>query len=112
MNEASSNALKLASRWSPHLPDRASSWRGGSQSLLVLGKGSQAARAHVHTDGAASHGEGHPLHVGAPAPLGVALRETDTVAGLWLCLATESTPMGHGVYPLKIAISLVSSDRL
>ncbi len=73
--------------------------RAASKGLVALRQRAQAARADVQAHGAVAQAQGHPLHVGVPAPLGVALRKADIVAELWPSLATESAPVRHCVIP-------------
>ena len=75
------------------------------KALTGLGKGPQTASTDVHAHRPLADAQGHALHVGPPAPLGVALRETDIIAELRPRLAAKSASMGHAITPSQLANS-------
>jgi hypothetical protein len=71
--------------------------------LLALAQRAEASCAYIRPHHTIALPDGHTLHIRLPAPLGVALRETDAIAKHWPPLAAEAAPVGHVYYPLTIA---------
>lgn len=71
-------------------------------SRLALAQGAQATSADAHPDRAISSSNRDLLQIGRPAPLGVALRETDVVPEL-RPFAADPAPVSHAIHSLTAA---------